>query len=232
MRYNMIIASTIMVIVCAISTADGALIDFEGVGPQGTLVDSLFVDGLQVNFNTESPSGNKTLPFIAEIGAPRVGFQSLIGEETPLNADRSEYTEGGRFNLTDGLRQTHDYLIDFSMPVNNLRLDLYDYRGDGPHVSAKLGVDNVELQVFNASGAQIGSDTFVLPTTRPIEGNVLHLGVNVGGIASARLHFNGIEGGTSIDNIAFEFIPEPTGWGLAGIGLLGLGLCRRKRRCR
>lgn len=232
MRYNTVAVSTILfIVVCATGTTYGAsaIINFEGFGNEGDPISSIEMSGVTVNFSTESPSGDVFTPFLAEVGEPRVGFLSVPMDETPRNADGSVYTGAGRFMLTDGLRHTYDYIMDFSMPVENLTLELFDYRGDGPHVSANLGSDNVVLQVFDMAGVQIGSDTFVLPTTRPIEGNVVKLGVSVAGIKSARLHFNGIEGGTAIDNIGF--VPEPAGLGLAGFGLIGLlGLGRRKRR--
>ncbi len=235
MRNNTVALSTILfVIVCAAGTTYGipATINFENFGNEGDLVSSINVPGgLTVDFSTESPAGDASLPLIGEFGVPRVGFQTGPVDETARNADRSIYTDGGRFFLTDGLRRTYDYIMDFSIPVENLSLDLYDYRGDGPHVSANLGVDSVELQVFDMAGTQIGSDSYTLPTTRPIDGNVLNLGVSVAGIKSARLHFNGIEGGTGIDNLVFEFVPEPSGLGLLSLGLIGLlGLGRRERR--
>ena len=238
MRYNTVAVSTILfVVVIATSTTYGAsaIINFEGFGNEGDPVSSINVDGLTVTFDTESTTGvgGNSLPFIGEIGEPRVGFQSTAGalEETPRNADGSLYTEGGSFHLTDGLRQTHDYLMEFSIPVENLSLDLYDYRGDGPHVAFDPETDRVALKVFDVSGDLIDQDIQVLSEIRPIDGNVVNLGVSVSGIKSARLEFFGIEGGTAIDNIAFEFVREPSGLGLAGFCLIGLlGLRRRERR--
>ena len=238
MRYNTVAISTILfVVVCAAGTTYGAsaIINFENFGNEGDPVSSINVGGLTVEFDTESTTGvgNNTLPFIGEVGEPRVGFQSSsMGlDETPRNADGSLYTEGGRFHLTDGLRQTHDYLMEFSIPVENLSLDLYDYRGDGPHVDANFVTDRVALEVFDVFGDLIDQDIHVLSEIRPIDGNVVTLGVSVSGIKSARLKFLGIEGGTAIDNIAFGIVPEPAGLGLAGFGLIGLlGLGRRERR--
>ena len=227
--------TSLFVVVGAGGTSYGqsSIITFEGFGPTNSapseddLVASVRRKGVTVSFSTESPSGEVSTPFIAKIGEPRVAFQSALGGDTPVNPSGSVYMAAGTYSLTDGLRQTHDYIINFSAPVANLSLDLFDYRGDGG--PANLGVDNVELQVFNTAGAQIGSDTFVLPDPRPIDGNVVNLGVSTEGISSARLHFNGIEGGTAIDNIRFV-VPEPAGLGLATIGLIGLlGRSRRQR---
>ncbi len=236
MSNNTVAVSTILfLVVCATGTTYGGsvLINFEGFGNEGDPVSSIDVGGLTVEFDTERTTGlgDNSLPFIGEIGAPRVGFQSAPSDEMPKNADGTIYTEGGRFHLTDGLRQTHDYLMDFSLPVANLSLDLYDYRGDGPHVKADLVVDNVALVVFDSDGVEIASTTYALPEIREIDGNVVTLGVSANGIRSARLVFTGTEGGTAIDNIAFEFVPEPAGLSLAGFGLMGLlGLVRRGRR--
>jgi len=226
----------VLVVVWAAGTSYSAsIINFEAFGPsnsaptEGDLIASVRRKGVTISFSTESPSGEVFTPIIAEFGEPRFGFQSTLGDDTPRNPSGSNFLAGGTYSLTDGLRQTHDYIINFSTPVANLSLDLYDYRGDGPHAEANLGTDSVELQVFNVAGAQIGSDSFVLPTTRPIDGNVVNLGVNAVGISSARLHFDGIEGGTAIDNVRFV-VPEPAGLGLAVVGLIGLlGLGRRER---
>ncbi len=238
MRHNTLALFTILFVVgCVTGSSYGQLIiNFEGFGPgslpadEGDLISSVRRQGVTVNFSTESPTGEVFTPFITEIASPRVAFQSVIDDDAPVNANGTLYKAGGSYSLTDGLRETYDYILDFSAPVANLSLDLYDYRGDGPHAAANLGSDNVQLQVFNTAGVQIGSDTFVLPTTRPIDGNVVNLGVNTLGISSARLHFTGIEGGTAIDNIRFV-VPEPAGLGLAAAGLIGLfGLGRRQRR--
>jgi hypothetical protein len=238
MRYNIVALSTMLfVAVCATGTSHGeSIITFEGFGPsnspaaEGTSITSVRRQGVTISFSTESPSGEVFTPFIAELGDPRVAFGSTLGDDTPSNPSGSTYLAGGTYSLTDGLRKTDDYIINFSAPVANLSLDLYDYRGDGPPAAANLGTDSVELQVFDMAGVQIGSDNFVLPTTRPIDGNVVNLGVSGEGISSARLHFDGIDGGTSIDNIRFV-VPEPAGLGLAVIGLIGLlGLGRCERR--
>jgi hypothetical protein len=238
MRHNITAIFTVLAVaVCVAGTSHGAsIINFERFGSdnlppeEGDLVASVRRQGVTISFSTESPAGEVFTPFIAEVADPRVAFQSILDDDLPVNDNGTMYSAGGSYSLTDGLRRTDDYIINFSAPVGNLSLDLYDYRGDGPHASANLGSDNVELQVFNTAGTQIGSDTFVLPTTRPIDGNVVALGVDTLGISSARLHFTGIEGGTAIDNIRFV-VPEPSGLGLTVVGLLGLcGLGRRRER--
>ena len=236
MRNIISVISITLLVGCASSTF-GAIVTFEGFGPEnaaapeGATIESVRKEGVELSFSAEDPdTGAVITPFIAQVGAPRVGFQSTLGEDTPMVAGGGSYAAGGSYSLTDGLRRTYDYIFDFSQPVANFSLDLYDYRGDGPHAAGNLGSDNVELQVFNSSGAQIGSDTFVLPSVRPIEGNVVNLGVNVIGISSARLHFNGTEGGTAIDNVRFV-VPEPAGLGLASLAFLGV-LVGLGRRCK
>lgn len=212
-----------------------AKIDFEGFGPlnaplnEGEIVAVVRDQGVDVSFYTMSQTGEISAPFIAQIGAPRVGFQSTLSDDTPVNPDGSVFGAGGQYSLTDGLRQTHDYMLEFSRDVANLRLNVYDFRGDGTHSLGQPGADVLELKVFDRQGNLIAVDNHTIPTNRPIDGNVVELGVNVQGIASAMVDFNSIEGGTAIDNITFV-VPEPNSLGLASLGLIGLLSTRRRRQ--
>lgn len=215
-RFGLGLICLVVMTFIVVPAASGSvyLVDFEeqeGTGlVEGMMISSVDLrNGTTVGFTVEGLSGDEFVsfsPFIAQAGSPRVAFQSTAGDDQPMVPGGDIYAAGGENSLTDGLRRTLDYLIDFSTPVSNFSLELYDFRGDGPHSDAILGVDSVELQVFGEDGRMLGIDSHVLPDQRPWEGNVVLLGLKVDGVHSARVHFKGIDGGTSIDNLRFEIL--------------------------
>lgn len=210
------------------AAAYGVAIDFEGFGPtnapltEGTPLALATAQGVTVQFETIDTAGVSYTPFIAEAGGDRVAFQSVNYEDTPVYGDGSIYLLGGNYSLTDGLLRTHDYKLTFSHPVEDLSLDVYDFRGDGPHAFANLGSDVLTLRTFDASGNPLGVATHTLSMSRPVDGNVITMAVNDTGIYSALLDFASIEGGTAIDNIDFTpaVVPEPASMSLFLLGLL------------
>lgn len=238
MTYRIIVTRLFGLTVLSLCASAHATIDFEGFGPsnapltEGTQLSVVTEQGVSVLFETVDTAGNVFTPFIAQAGGQRVAFQSMLLEDTPLNADGTVYAAGGNYSLTDGLRQTHDYHISFSQAVENISIDLYDFRGDGPHATAQLGSDTVAFRAYDAVGNLIGSDLYTLGTSRPIEGNVVNLAVNGTGIHSAVVDFLAIEGGTAIDNLRFDVatVPEPTSESVLLGGLLCFALCRRRRK--
>lgn len=237
MRKNIIVvlATLAVAFVASVASAAPARINFEGFGPanapgtEGDPVASVMKQGVQVSFLTEDSAGNQFVPVLAQVGSPRLGFQSTLGDDTPLNDDGTFYAAGGQFSLTDEIRQTRDYIINFSTPIANLSLDLYDFRADGPHAGGNPGSDTVTLELYNSAGSVIGTDSYTIPNPRPVEGNVVNLGSSINQVASARIVFSSLEGGTAIDNIMFT-VPEPSSMGLASFGLVGLLGMRRRRR--
>lgn len=218
-----------------------AYVDFESLGAalgEGGSVTSTTAGGVTVNFSTEDGNGIYT-PIIAQAGVAtsRVGFQSVLGDDTPVDAAGNIYAAGGDYSLTDGIRITRDYVFDFSSPVINFSLDLYDFRADGTYQVGVPGSDTVDLLAYDAAGNVLGSTAYVVSDPRPIDGNVVTLAIgDLGNISQVRLDFSTIEGGTSVDNLSFlvpesvTAVPEPQSIGLFAMALAGLFL-RHRRQC-
>jgi len=144
--------------------------------------------------------------------SPTSAFIAKTGFPTSAYTPRDQFpaaASGGTFFLTDetaGPDTTLDYCISFANPVNNLSLDLYDYRNDGgPSVG-----DIATLRVFSdAFVTEIGSATFRIPFGTP-DPNFANLSIQspTGLISSAQLSFNQPDIGTGIDNITFTTQPE------------------------
>lgn len=229
---------TIVVVLVGLiaTTSAQATITFEGFGPsnipgtEGTPIPSVRRQGVTVSFTTEDASGVQYIPVLAEVGTPRFAFQSNLGDDMPASDSGTAYRAGGEFSLTDEIRNTRDYIIDFSESVASVSLDLYDFRSDGPHALGNPGSDTVNFQAFDSVGNLIATDSYTVSNPRPIEGNVVNLEVHAFGISQVRVAFNTIEGGTAIDNIRFT-VPEPSSLALASLTAVGLlGMRRRRSR--
>jgi len=228
MRNINIIASIVVLAVLATSaTAQVVTIDFESTGlSEGDSIGPIMDSGVTVTLTSENQPGSNIKPLIlAEAGnADIVAFQNVtaVGHDSPDGGA----AVGGRYNATDGIGSTRDYIISFSRPVSNVTFDLYDFRGDGPHTDGDVG-DTVSMSVNNGVLVPLYS----LDGTEP-DGNVIPVLVPGGGISSIRVDFDvatyGRDGGTSIDNLMFT-VPEPS---TATLGLLAvvsmLGLARRR----
>jgi len=102
------------------------LIDFEtgfvDLQPVGAVVTGTNI----VTFGVGLSCGEPSTAFIAETGTPTTAFGP--DDEIPAGAS------GGSFFLTDeddGPDLKLNYCISFATPVNNLSIDLYDYREGG-----------------------------------------------------------------------------------------------------
>jgi len=154
---------------------------------------------------------NPTPAFIAEAGLPQTAYSP--DDAIPVGASLP-----GSFFLTDetaGPLLALNYCISFAIPVNNLSLDLYDYRNGG----ARSG-DVATLTVFDAGGNPVGSDSFEITKPKPVDPNLATLSIPSpsGLISSAELSFTTPSIGSGIDNITFttNIVPEPTSTGGGG----------------
>jgi len=202
------------------------LIDFEtgfsDLDPVGTVTTSTN----EVEFFVGASPLTLGTGFIARVGGPL--RTSFVPNDLP-----AVVAVAGEYFLTDEINgpfaALNYYMVFVDLPINALSLDLFDYRVDGGPAAG----DGATLTVYensNFSGSS-ASDTFIIPTPNPVDGNIENLSVSSFGFAarSATLTFDGPDVGTGIDNIAFTSVPEPTSLLLVGIGMLGLaGYGRRK----
>ena len=189
------------------SPAWATLIDFE----------SGFVDLQSVgvvntgdNVVTFSHPNNSSLDLaIAKVGGDPVtglgtSFTSAsLPPDTPLDTLVS-----GDFFL-DGA--SVGYIIDFANPVTSLSLDLYDFRGDG-HPNFPIFGNVATLELFADAGRtlSLGTDSFTVPNSLLPDANIVSLAVfSTGPAIAASLLFATSDGGTGIDNIEFNTVPEP-----------------------
>jgi len=144
--------------------------------------------------------------FIAQAGVPSIAYNP--DDQIPAGAS------GGEFFLTDEdngfpFLESLGYCISFATPVDNLSLDLYDYREAGA-----VAGDIAKLSVFDAAGDKAGkSDKFIIPLVKPVDPNLATLSIQnpFSLISSAIVSFTGPDSGTGIDNITFDtnIVPGP-----------------------
>jgi len=160
-----------------------------------------------VTFGVEPCGVGQGPAFIAETDVPVTAFTP--DDEIPAGAS-------GSFFLTDEnsgppVTVELNYCISFATPVNNLSVDLYDYRGDGGEIVG----DTAKLTVFDAGGNQVGFDTFTITAGLPNPNlETLSIQSPSGFISSAELSFDGTHLGTGIDNITFTTISTGGSGGL------------------
>ena len=149
----------------------------------------------------------------------------------------------GNFFLTDEIfddipvNRTFDYFIDFAIPVWELTVDFLDYRGEGfdpANRAATEGFGKEAVLTGYADAARtvvVSVDSFVT-TPNLLDALVVQLSLPDIHIPMAAFTLSyDYDNGTAIDNILFHTatsLPESATLGTMAVGLLMLGLTRRR----
>ena len=212
--------SIIAFAITGVAHAIPTTIDFEDLAA-GTDISGAGIDTGDniVTFST----GTNAL--IAQTGGRVQGF---VASDTPNGADFGQRFLTDETSFSDRrprLDGEGDYFMSFSKAIFSLSLDAADYRRDG---GGRVG-DVVSLQVFAADMMTLlGMDSYVI-TGREVDGYVHRFSVLSDGlIRYASLTSSGRDVGTGIDNVTFSTVPEPGTLGLLGLGLLAMGIARRR----
>ncbi|UCD51950.1 MAG: hypothetical protein JSW27_04790 [Phycisphaerales bacterium] len=209
-----------MVLTTGPAQAGITTIDFEGLGDV-TPITSIAVPGNVVTFSIVLPTGAVATAYTAQVGGPVTAF---VSNDAPAGM------QSGTF-LTDeaaGPNLTGEYRMQFANPVSSLSLDLYDYRVDGGPAAGDQAILTVYSDLFTTA---IGTTSFTIPASNPIDGNIEHLAIALGSfdIVSAALTFTGADVGTGIDNVSFATVPAPGALILGAIGSGMVGWFRRRK---
>lgn len=219
---------------CVAPSAFATVIDFNDVA-EGTIVDNEYaaygvtfngvnvdrnVSNLAVAFDTtnqnsrdpdlEAPFYNVVNPSLGTANPGNV----LIIHEHPSTCDGSTCA-----NPDDEGSQPAGYFeINFSTGVTLNSLDFFDIEDAENGYTA-----NNAIHLFDINGDEIQAGNFFTPHTGG-DNTWDRLYFNVAGVYSMQI---GLKGSGAIDNLNFS-VPEPSTIMLFGLGLIGLGLSRRK----
>lgn len=198
--------------------AQADMIDFEGFAP-GTTLGPVIAATNTVTFAVGSagPGGPAT---VVGVGAPTESFSP---NDTPSGG-----MPGLRFLSDNGTGPSSgisaNYFLVFATPISMLALDTYDY-GDVP------GGGMITLTMFTDAGfTTVAGATTVAGSAA--DASVIPISVSGAPALSASLTFSAYDPGVGVDNVDFQnaSIPEPMTITLFGVGLLALGLIRRRRK--
>ena len=206
--------------------AGADLIDFESGGyAEGNSVGTIITATNQVSFyQSKRSTGGIFKSKIAEVGGTtQYAFKSKIG--STIYYDTPSGGNPGSYFLTDTNIQANaeNYFIQFSSPVADISLDLYDFDN---------GTGSAVLTAYSGAiwTGSVGTYTVSSP---PGDGSVVNLFITdpTSDILSVSLTWiNGsIDDETGIDNISFNTVPIPGALWLLGSGLMGMVAMRRRK---
>jgi hypothetical protein len=198
----------------ASGTSQAVILTFDGVPSTEVIQTSLVTEGFHVysdHFHTYGTAPTYTT--IAGNGGTHIGYEAVRGD--PLIVER---LDGATFSLLS-LDVSEFYAV---LSTDRPNANLLEIRGnflDGTSVSHQLLLDGV----IDGPGGLADFQHFVLPS----------LFIDVVRLEFVGLQWNGALGGVAMDNLEIAdrvSVPEPTSLALFGIGLLGAGVIRRRRR--
>ncbi len=228
MRTALATAAAWLLLTLVPQSATADTIDFESGFLSGDPLGAVVTPTNTVTFSV-GPGAPTGPAFAADMGGVHTAFTaSGLPADTPFGG------VGGAFFLSDDDGppfDAFDFFFEFDVPVADLALVIYDFRGAGDG-GAPTGA-TATLTVFSDPffTTAVGSGVFVAPGLVAPDGNVGAVSVlaPTGLVRSASLVFSHPDVGMGIDDIAFTTVPEPGTAALFLLGLAGVGLRRRRR---
>ena len=199
----------------ASGTSQAVIVNFDGVPSTEVIQTTLTTEGFLFtsdHFHTYGATGFIN-PDIAGNGGTHIGYEAGRGD--PVLMQR---VDGTSFSLLSLDVSEFYAVLNPDRPNANL-LEIRGNFGDGSSVSHQLLLDGV----VDGPGGLVDFQHFVLPS----------LFTNVISLEFVGLRWDGLVGGVAMDNLEIAdrvSVPEPTSLALFGIGLLGAGVLRRRRK--
>jgi PEP-CTERM motif len=199
----------------ATGNANAIILTFDSVPSTDTITTSVQFEDFNftsAHFHTYG-CGHMVYDLITFNGTTHLGYEA--GRGSPITMARAD---GQAFSLLS-LDASEFYAVLVPDRPNANSLQITGYLEGGETVSHTLQLDGL---VDGPYGPLTDFQHFVLPD----------LFINVTSIAFTGLQLNGVLGGVAIDNLEVAdrvSVPEPTTLALLGIGLISMGMSRRRR---